>query len=356
MLHALLVTPPILTPFYHIVFVTLVIEMILLILLGLIGIGIQWYLIKRRKKQKRVQQELVSKFSQQLSNKTPFSPHAFTKKELDLSNLLPVLSNFKNETKEWRELKEGLSQSFLLPKARKFAHFPHWIYKLKAIRCFALAPNVEDEKSVLHLLKHKRPIIKIVAAHVAAQIGTDRAISAILDEMNQSSHYLRIPFRNALSKSSERVLSYLEKRLHHEKDPYIRVSCIEVLTDHMDEQVVKAIENDLASEHKNLKISAIRALGHYKSAHSIHLLIPLLKDRDWEVQAVTARSLGYLKANQAIEKLSELCSHEVWLVRMNAALALKRMGPSGIRILKTMNQKEDPFAFETAHYVLSIED
>jgi hypothetical protein len=357
MISLLAAVPPILTPYYRIVFWVTIIEMFLVIIFGALGVAFQWFL-KRQRERSKMARTRIQKILVLASEKdTPFDLNTLA--ESKLNYLLPAvlaMNTLDSVGPRWNKIQETLQEKYLLPMARKLTYQHRWTKKLKAIRCFAMAPQVEDEKYVLHLLQQKIPIIKYAAAHVAGHLATPNTLNAILEEMNHATHYLRHPFHDALRRGGEGSYQYLKKRFETEKNPFTRVSMLEVLADKMDDVIVNLLEPDLQSEHKNLKISAIKALGHYQSAKSIQLLLKQLDSQEWEVRALAARSLGYLRAQEAVDQLSKLCGDKTWWVRMNAALALKRIGPSGLSRLRGLKSEEDRYAYEISQYVLSLQE
>lgn len=353
--------PPILTPYYSIILWVFIIEAILVILLGSMGIGMQWYLRKQRERN----QSKRTHFKQLLMQYTEKNETALGKSFLssfrgEIPWLLSAISDVNQSIdpekvgSAWEKVRQNIGENILLPKGRKLAFRRRWTQQLTAVRCFAMYPKVEDETPILHLLKQKVPIIKFTAAHAAARLGTPKAFEALLEAMNQATHYLRQPYIDALRKSGDKAYQYLEHKLETETNPLVRVSCLEVLSDRMNEHIARLLEPDLKSPHKNLKIAAARALGHYPDFSSTEALLPLLSDPAWEVKAISARSLGYIKASRAVKELAATCQDPTWWVRMNAALALKRIGSVGIEKLEALRPETDRFAYEIAQYVLAL--
>ena len=352
------VVPPVLAPYYLIIIWVLIIETILLVLVGGSGIALQYEIQRRRKKRAANRSELKSTLLTMAQGNQIFEKRRFPRKWLGVSSLLSVMLEIdkENSSEQWSNLQRSIHESYLLPQARRLASSYRWTNQFKAVRCFALAPRVEDQQPILQLLKHKIPIIRYSAAHAAARLGTDAGFDAILEAMNVSTRYLRHPFHDALRDGGEKAYQYLEKRLATETNQFTRVSCLEMLSEKMNDHIVNLLESDLKSSHINLQVAAIRALGHYKNEHSIELLLPLLQCPDWQVRALAARSLGYLEAMRTIDQLAALLHDKTWWVRMNAALALRRIGGAGVETLKAQPSAGDQFAFEAAQYVLALQE
>lgn len=260
----------------------------------------------------------------------------------------------KKRDSHWNKNKDEIFEYILFPQAQKLTYSWLWGNRMKAIGCFLLFPQLRTEPYVLHLLNDSVPLIQYSAAYCCSKIGSSSCINAVIDKMNQVDRFLRHPFREALLQNHDQVFKHLEQRMESDKNPYTHVSCLEVLSHHMNARVASLAKEDLNSTHKNLRIAAIRALGHYPDHTSVSLLINLLKDPEWEVRALAARSLGYLKAKEALSPLTLLLKDKVWWVRMNGALALKRLGLEGQKSLEMQTPQGDKLAYEIAQYVLPL--
>lgn len=349
--------PPIFTPYYAIIKWVMIIEMILVFLVGMFGILLQGMLAKRKKRSERLQHDVTIYFRNMVEERRSFKRAKLPAQFKNISAILAAILALDREvgTKPaWQQIRDEIGMQYLLPKARRLIKRPRWTNKLKALRCFSFFSEPQDEKAIFKLLDHKIPVVRYAAAHAAAHIGTENALKELIDMMSRSTRFLRHPIHDALMKAGEKTFAYVEKRLETETNAYARLSCIEMAWERMNDHLVSLIEKDLHAEHKNLRIGAIRAFGHYKSRRSIELLLPLLHDAEWEIRALSARSLGYLEATEAAEELVKLCSDKVWWVRMNAALALKRLGNEGKSRLEGLQPDADRFAYETAQYVLRL--
>ncbi len=270
--------------------------------------------------------------------------------------LVPVIREIDQEKKDscWYQIRNSIFDNILFSQAKKYTYSMRWSNRIQAIGCFLLFPEEKNEPYVLHLLNDSVPLIQYSAAYCATKIGSAPCINAIIDKMNQVDRFLRHPFREALLQGNDQVFIHLEQRMEIDKNPYTHVSCLEVLSQRMNAHVAALVKEDLDSASKNLRIAAIRALGHYPDSTSVFLLINFLNDPEWEVRAIAARSLGYLKAKEALSVLTLLLKDKVWWVRMNGALALMRLGQEGRKKLEMQSPQEDKFAYEISQYVLPL--
>lgn len=260
----------------------------------------------------------------------------------------------EKQDSHWDNYRNSIFDRLLFSLAQKLTYSRRWTNRMKASGCFLLFSKPKNEPYVLHLLNDSVPLIQYSAAYSATKIGSVLCINAIIDKMNQVDRFLRHPFREALLQGNDKVFMHIEERMKIDKRPYTQVSCLEVLSLRMNTRTATLAKDNLGAPSKNLRIAAIRALGHYPDPTSVSSLIPLLEDPEWEVRAQAARSLGYLKAKEALSALTMLLKDKVWWVRMNGAMALKRLGQEGRKRLEMQTPQEDKFAYEISQYVLPL--
>lgn len=211
----------------------------------------------------------------------------------------------------WNSLKDSIFDHILFPKAQQLSKSKSWFKRMQSIGCFLQFPSSKIESCVLILLNDPIPLIQYSAAYCAAKIGSVSCVNAIIDKMNQVDRFLRHPFREALLKGSDQSFIFLEQRMRDDKNPHTHVSCLEVLSQHMNSRIAALAIEDISSPAKNLRIASVRALGYYPSSISVSILMDQLKNEEWEMRSIAARSLGYLKAIEALTALSLLLKDKV---------------------------------------------
>ncbi|HEX5051199.1 MAG TPA: HEAT repeat domain-containing protein [Planctomycetota bacterium] len=106
---------------------------------------------------------------------------------------------------------------------------------------------------------------------------------------------------------------------------------------------------DLRSRSIDTRLAAIDAIGASKRADADRLLLPLLNDKDWEIQERTATALGKAAAKSAQKQLIDLSlDGDVVRVRQAAAQALAAIDAveAGANILKRAKGKNQVAALE----------
>jgi HEAT repeat protein len=86
-------------------------------------------------------------------------------------------------------------------------------------------------------------------------------------------------------------------------------------------------------------------------------LVARLDDPDSSVRAAVCDSLGAIGALEAGELLNARLADADWPVRLSAAIALRRLGMRGAKLLQSgMEDAHSPVDRQLVRYVLSLED
>ncbi|HXE97857.1 MAG TPA: HEAT repeat domain-containing protein [Dongiaceae bacterium] len=101
----------------------------------------------------------------------------------------------------------------------------------------------------------------------------------------------------------------------------------------------------------DMRIACLRALERLSAGDACHIVAKGLRDTDWRMRAVAAKS-GRVCGDGALATLTEALRDKNYYVRMNAALSLSRIGPRGIEALTGATLADDRFAGDIARFVL----
>ncbi|WP_157058303.1 HEAT repeat domain-containing protein [Altererythrobacter epoxidivorans] len=85
-----------------------------------------------------------------------------------------------------------------------------------------------------------------------------------------------------------------------------------------------------------------RALGRTGHPAGAEAIIDGLSSVEWTVRASAAEAAGNAGLSQAVRHLGELLRDPVYFVRYRASMALLKLGPRGIAILREASSSEDP--------------
>jgi HEAT repeat protein len=101
----------------------------------------------------------------------------------------------------------------------------------------------------------------------------------------------------------------------------------------------------------DMRIACLRALERLSAGDACHIVAEGLRDNDWRMRAVAAKS-GKVCGDGALATLTGALHDKNYYVRMNAALSLSRIGPHGIEALTEATSADDRFAGDIARFVL----
>ena len=280
-------------------------------------------------------------------------PYRCTSAEL----LVTILTEFNQKISDtsWQQLKEAMTEKYLLPWARRYYKSFFWKKRYIAVRSFALNMQMQDKERIFSLLQDTLFLVRIEAALCAIKLHTQEAVSAILHCMKQESELSRLFYKDLFLHDRERdalfsmILHMMPKMSAEEK-----VICLDILVTCPQKSMLPIALQELSSERENCRLLAVRILAAFYEEESINALITCLNDKNWKVQGEAAISLGKLKATQSIPFLTALLSAESWWVRLQAALALKQMGEKGTTVLFMQDPDASKTGYEMAQYVLSL--
>lgn len=334
----------------------LVIEVIL-ITVCLVGL-IAYYFISlyRTKAHTAYREELRKKLLFYLSNQEEFKIEALSGIPYSEEDLLIVLESFDRRFADdkWRAIKHQILTDQRLARARKMTTSRSWIKRNWGIRFLRLAPHIQDEPIILKLLDDPSSLVRIQAAFCAVKLATQPLIRHLLYRMSKESVLGRYPYRDALVRSDKAIFSLVEEIMLQEKDENLKSICLDILSTHVNENLIPVIEDYLFSKNLNNKVAAIKILANFPRKESIHYLTQFLQNKDWQVRAEAARGLGQLMATTSLPDLAKALNDSIWDVRLEAALALKKMGEEGFIILSRQDPDIHLQAYETAQYVLAL--
>ncbi|BEH10562.1 HEAT repeat domain-containing protein [Geobacter sulfurreducens subsp. ethanolicus] len=100
-----------------------------------------------------------------------------------------------------------------------------------------------------------------------------------------------------------------------------------------------------------MRIACIRTLQRFSAVDMEVLLNECLRDADWRIRGVAAKS-AHLYSAAVLGSLRQLLHDESYHVRINSALSLSRMGEAGLEVLVDATRSEDRFVRDVSQYVL----
>ena len=153
--------------------------------------------------------------------------------------------------------------------------------------------------------------------------------------------------------SGDRLELY-KNMLHHESDYLVRLFLKSI-----DKEMANALIEDIISisksSGKETRLAGIIAVGKSGSSEKIPILIQALDDKEWEIRAMAAKTLGVLTSPDAVIPLANAACDREWWVRQNAVTSILAY-PNREGILASIAQTGDRFAYDSMLYILGKAD
>ncbi len=279
------------------------------------------------------------------------------KKYTSTTTLLATVEAFDRRISEaeWTELKNKIVTVYLLPTARKKATSSSWFKRNFAARCFALTPLKEDESLIFKLISDPVFLVRSVAAIAILNLENKEGIFKIIKQMSCEKGYARYYYRDLLLQGPTNITNFVKEIAESETDPAIHLACLELLTDKSIVIIPHYIKDDLESTNDSIRLQAAKIVARNPQKDTVSILTKCLGDSNSEIRAEATRGFHYFPTNEVFETLQQILSDPVWVVRLQAAKTLKKMGQKGLNILKNQDSLVNKIAYDVAQTVLQYD-
>jgi hypothetical protein len=333
-------------------------ELSVLVILILFILGRRVWLFFKEKKDEHAKQMiakiLLDGMKYQLPIERRWEIKALASQEILLNALEQFDHRFSDE--KWDELKRRISALYLLPRAREGANSWHWINRHFSARCFALTPFSEDERTILALLDDPVFLVRSQAAIATVRLEIKEGVEKIIQYMSKEPGYARYFYRDLLLQGrSKEFFLWIETIALKTQDLGIQLACLDILADKTITLTLSFLHRDLESDNVSLRIAAVKVFARNPQKDSADVLLKSMEDPHPEIRAEAAYGLEYFATKESFEKLTQALRDETWTVRLQAAKSLKRMGRTGMEILKQQNAASHREAYDAAQYALQFD-
>lgn len=334
------------------VFYAFVVEISLILFFLILILVHRVYIYYKKKADERLKNKISEKIIHCLEHKESFTADLSTFGDYKI--LLSILETFEYRVsgESWKELKNNITYTYLLPIARKRATSSSWVKRNFAARCFTLTPLKADEEYLFKLIQDPIFLVRSVAAIALARMEDKRGILDIIQQMSLEKGYAHYFYRDLLLGCSDKVFTWIKEVAEGEQNLAIHLACLELLSNKLMGTIPKYLRLDLDSEDANIRLAAVKIIARNPQKDSLDLLIKSLHESDPEIKKEAITGLQYFPSNETFKELENALKDSTWLVRLQAAQTLKKMGLRGIDILKNQNQNSDKNAYEAAQTIL----
>lgn len=339
--------------------VVLIVEVVLILLIVLSICLLHLISTFREKKNKEGEKALRTLLLNGITeNKLPIKeevePYLYS-----LSVVVQVIRELNGKIKgaTWRKGKELILKEWMGDKIRRALFSRNWKKKSWSLQALALYPRSELEERVILLLKDKIPAVRFSAATCLIKINTQNGVNHLLKAMAEEESYARYPYRDLLVTGDVQIFTFIANQYRESEDVGIRICALEVLSQKVGFIHVDLVKKDLESENPELKWWALRALENCPSEESIAILEKhAAEDQDERLRTIAIQSLGIIMDRKALPLFEKLLRDPSQIIRMQAAIALKKLGSLGKNVLKNQKEENHHEAFSAARFALSLPD
>ncbi|MCL2128795.1 MAG: HEAT repeat domain-containing protein, partial [Treponema sp.] len=140
------------------------------------------------------------------------------------------------------------------------------------------------------------------------------------------------------------------KMLFHESDYLVRIFLKAI-----DKETANALISDILIKaktgDKETRLASIIAIGKSGNMKKIPVLTRAMRDTEWEIRAMAAKTLGILTGPAAISPLMKAARDREWWVRQNAVNSILAY-PGCEMILASIIKSGDKYAYDSILYTL----
>lgn len=265
--------------------------------------------------------------------------------------------NGKIKGATWRKGKELILKEWMGGEINRALYSRSWKKRSWSLQALALFPNPGIEERVIALIKDKIPAVRFSAANCLIKMKSQNGINELLQAMSEEETYARYPFRDLLVTGDAEVFTYIANQYRESENLNVRICALEVLSQKIGFINADLVRKDLESENSELKWWALRALENCPSEESIALLKKhASENQDEQLRSIAIQSLGIIMDRKALPLFEKLLKDSSQRIRVQSALALKKLGKVGVSVLKNQKEEQDKEAFRAATFALSLPD
>lgn len=208
------------------------------------------------------------------------------------------------------------------------------------------------------LLKDKKDSVRRGAASALAKIGSEAAISLLIQILKDKNSENRLTVASALTKAKSETAILTLIKLLKDEDPFIRRTAVNVLAEAKGEAAIPTLIEALEDEDSSVRSAAVWALKEVKHESVIPNLIEALEDEDDSVRYYAMEALGEKKSIASIYPLIRVLQNEDDSVRYYAIEALGQIASDTstnalIKVLEDKNYRFRQKAIEALGHIKS---
>lgn len=258
-----------------------------------------------------------------------------------------VGSNVGDVERRWlRQLADDLG---LIDKTVARTRSPLWWKRLSGSRTLTV---LGAEPGVMHgLLADREPMVRVQAAAYIAQHPTPAGIDALIAMLADDLASCRFAAKDALMRLGARAAPLIIARLDDHAEPRV-VPLLEVACATASHGYMQSAVGRLSDPRPEVRLLVARLLRGIGGPAAADYLVELAIDESERVRETAIEALGFLNHWPASAAIGRMLDDPVSRVRLSAAVALDRLGPTGELLLRRARAKGSEVASAAARRIL----
>ncbi|WP_055107627.1 HEAT repeat domain-containing protein [Paenibacillus ihumii] len=218
-------------------------------------------------------------------------------------------------------------------------------YRLGGMRAAEAVPRL------LQMLKSERytPLTIVVARAVAKSADNEEQLKEMLQHLLRHGKPIHHMAADIVMETRLDASRLLLKLLDDENQDLVKVALVAMWGQAIPE-VVPSLDRLVGAEQTDVRAEAVKLYLSSNPVLKDDTIKNLMADKDWEVRATVAKSLGSLHAAGSIPLLRSALKDPNWWVRNNSAESLAKLGETGFEVLCQIAMNGTGVERETAMY------
>ena len=143
----------------------------------------------------------------------------------------------------------------------------------------------------------------------------------------------------------------LYKKMIHHKSEYLVYLFLKAIDQETAGRLIEDIIQLYKTGGKETRLACIIAIGKAGNSRKNYMLVHALGDKEWEIRAAAAKTLGVLTDPDAIGPLAKAARDREWWVRQNAVSSIL-VYPNCEEVLVSLAETGDKYAYDSIQYTL----
>jgi hypothetical protein len=247
-------------------------------------------------------------------------------------------------------LADAAGQLDVIARAERWCRSRRWRRRLKGARLLTTLGG--GEAAVPPLLTDARPEVRAQAAEWAAGQSDPKIVDALTQLLDDPRGLARFTVMDSLIRLGAAAVEPLARAIDVTTGVGA-VAALRVGAAIADPRLAPAARRRLDDPDAAVRAWAVRLIGAVGD-ENVAAVQGRLDDGAGEVRAAACVALGRMGHWPAAPRLGERLGDSTWIVRRNAALALRSFGPAGELLLNRALREQDMFARDMARQTLDL--